>query len=104
MVQELRAAVTAAADLVMEVGRRFESGDPAEDLLPRLAARLADIERRAILLGPECRGEVDRLLQALAAVVSGGEAWLTRVDGLELASHHLRARVRQAYGIATRPD
>ncbi|MBA4065288.1 MAG: hypothetical protein C0501_16575 [Isosphaera sp.] len=101
MLQDFRVAVRAAADLAAEVGLRFELGDPADDLLPALSARLAEVEG---LAGtdppPEARAELDRLLGLIRVAVGGGEDWLRRPFGLELASQHLRARVRRAYGLA----
>lgn len=106
MVQEFREAVKAAADLLDEVGARFRLGDPAENLLPALAARMADIELRASLVGPELplefRTEIEGLLARLRDVVSSGEGWLTGAGGIELASHHLRQRVRKVYRLGPR--
>jgi hypothetical protein len=103
MLQDFRASVRAAADLAVEVGRRFELGDPADDLLPALAAKLAEVEARAAGAGdlpPDARADLDRLLALIRVAVGGGEDWLRRPFGLELASQHLRARVRRAYGLA----
>lgn len=108
MVQEFRLAVNSAAELLSQIESRFRAGDPAEDLLQCLAARLADVERRAVLAGPrlppEFADELGGLLARLQAAVSGGEVWLTQADDSELTSHYLRERVRQVYGLATRPD
>jgi cobalt-zinc-cadmium efflux system outer membrane protein len=99
---------TLARDLHGVATRRLDAGEGTPLEVNTARIRLADVERRAILAGrdlpPEYRDEIARLLSRLQAAVSGGEGWLTRADGLELAAHNLRQRVRQVYGIETRPD
>lgn len=107
MLQELRDSLNAAATLVAEIGTRFRSGDPADALLEQLAARIADIGQRAVSLGPplpdDVRGEVTRLASLVQTVAAGGDEWLADA-GPELAASNQAWRVRQAYGLPSRPD
>lgn len=108
MLQEFREATRAAAEVLAAVGARFELGDPAEDLLQCLAVRLAELERRVLLVGeelpPEYREAIEQLLTQLQDVVRDGEGWLTQSDAMELTPNYLRQRLRQVYGIAARNE
>ena len=104
----MRAVVTAATELVDEIASRFEHGDPAEELIGRLAVEIAVVERYATQLEgelpPELRAEIARLLARLQTAASGGDDWLAQGIGPELAAQNLRQRVCRAYGLPPRDD
>ena len=103
MLQELREAVRVASELVSEAASRLRQGDPAPELLERLASRVSDIERclpRTSPLPEDLRLEIATLLSNFDHAVRGGDDWLTNVGGTELASHQVTHRLRQAYGLS----
>lgn len=108
MLQELRDSLTAATRLVAEIGSRFRRGDSADELLATLAARIADIECFVAPLGPplpdEVRDECARLLALIETATREGDGWLAGAIGPGLAAQDQTWRVRQAYGLPSRPD
>jgi hypothetical protein len=103
MLQELREAVRVASELVSETASRLRQGDPAPELLERLASRVADIERlvpRAGALPEDLRADIAKLLSDFDLAVRGGDDWLTNVGGTEIASQQVTDRLRQAYGLS----
>lgn len=98
MLQELRETLTAATSLVAEIGIRFKSGNPADELIAQLGSLLADLAPRAPELPPDLQAELTQLLTRVEETVFIGEDWLEWA-GPEIASLQARERLRRKYGI-----
>jgi hypothetical protein len=106
VLQELIVLLKAATELVDEIHVRFDRGDAANDLVARLVAQTTLIQRYMARLRDElpneCRMLFARLLKGVQSAVNGGDAWLSRAAGPELASEVLRQRICKTYGVPTR--
>jgi len=99
VLQELRAAISAATAVVAEIEVRFKSGDSADALIAKLGSLVAVLARHpADTIPAELQSEIAQLLVRIQETVGVGEDWLERT-GPELASHHCRQRLQRAYGV-----
>lgn len=97
MLDELGAATTAAEELADAVRTRLDAGDPADDLMGRLAAATAEVVRLATGadLSDADRAGLDRLLARVRSAAAVGDDWLSRTSEAD-------GRVRRAYGLPPR--
>ncbi len=98
----MRATVAGAAKLIAEIGVRFKSGDSAPELIRRLETEIVNLFRltsgKVDDLPDDLRNEIAKLLALVQTTVAVGDDWLART-GPELASQHVRQRLRRTYGI-----
>jgi hypothetical protein len=98
VLQDIHVPLNAATELVAEIARRFQSGDPAEKELAELAACVAGVAAHdPTTLPEEVRAAVERLLRSVDEALTAGGQWLEKA-GPELASQQVRQRLRRAYG------
>jgi hypothetical protein len=101
VLQELRNTAAVATQLVAEIGLRFKTGEPADELLARLDATIATLAQQASgveNLPDDLRNEITQLLALVQEAVTTGDEWLART-GPEVASQHVRQRLNRAYGV-----
>jgi hypothetical protein len=98
----LRATVVGAAKRIAEIDVRFKSGDSALELIRQLETDIATVFRltsgKVDDLPDDLRNEIANLLALVQATIAVGDDWLART-GPELATQHVRLRLRRAYGI-----
>jgi len=101
VLQEVRNTVAVATRLVAEIGLRFKTGEPADELLGRLEATIATLAQQAAgvaNLPDDLQNEITQLLALVQEAVTTGDEWLAQT-GPELASQHVRQRLQRAYGV-----
>lgn len=99
--------MNAANGLVADIGRRFESGNTADEQTERLAELVVGLRELAARVGAlpdDLRIEIAGLLARVQATTMAGDRWLEATAGPELATLHMRARVQKVYGLPTRDD
>lgn len=97
----MRELVADATNLVAEIGLRFKQGDPAVEQVALLESRLVTLTRQtsgAAEVPPDLRDQIAELLSRVRETVATGDEWLART-GPELATQHLRQRLKRAYGV-----
>ncbi len=90
-----------ATRLVAEIGLRFKTGEPADELLGHLEATIATLAQQATgvaNLPDDLQNEITQLLALVQEAVTTGDEWLAQT-GPELASQHVRQRLQRAYGV-----
>jgi hypothetical protein len=106
VLQELLVLLKAATELVEEIQVRFDRGDAAADLVASLVTQTTLIQRYIARLGAElpneCSLQFAKLIEGVQSAVGGGNTWLSRAAGPELATEVLRQRICKTYGLATR--
>ena len=76
-------------------------GDPAEEQVAQLESRLAAMAQQVsgvVDVPPDVREQIAELLSRVQETVATGDEWLART-GPELATQHVRQRLRRAYGV-----
>ena len=92
----------AATELTAEIGDRFKVGDAAPELVARLAAMVATLERELALadtVPEDLRTAITELLALVQETTTAGGHWLATADGPELANYRMRVRVQKVYGL-----
>jgi hypothetical protein len=98
VLQDIYQKLNTATELVAEIAKRFQGGDPAEKELAGLAACLAGLAAHdPATLPDDVRGAVGLLLRRLDAALAAGGEWLEKA-GPELASQQVRQRLQKVYG------
>jgi hypothetical protein len=98
VLQELRETICTAKALVAEIGIRFKSGSPADELIAQLGALLATLPQHSNEIPNDLQAELTELLSRVEESVLIGDNWLQQT-GPELASQQLRQRLRRTYGV-----
>jgi hypothetical protein len=95
-----------ATELISDIQLRFKRGDAAQEQVARLVTQTKLIQKYVARFGgeltSECRARIAMLIQEVQTAVSGGNAWLSRAAGPELAYQVLRQRICKTYGLPTR--
>jgi hypothetical protein len=98
VLQDIEQSLNIATELVAEIAKRFQGGDPADKELSELSACLAGLASHdPAALPEEARVAVQQLLGRVDAALALGRGWLDRA-GPELASQQIRQRLQKAYG------
>ena len=99
VLQELRVHVKSAIAIAEDIAARFSAGDPAPELLDRLAAVVAEIQllRSRPDLHDLPEHELAELQARVNASVRQGDHWLSQVAGPALEVAATRERLAKAY-------
>jgi hypothetical protein len=98
VLQDIEQTLNTATELVAEIAKSFQSGDPADKELSDLAACLAGLDGCDPTTLPEgARARVELLHRRVEEALSLGRQWLEKT-GPELASQQVRQRLQRAYG------
>lgn len=103
MLQEVRETVAAANALAAEIGLRFKSGDPADDILARLTELLDRMPALPDALPEDLHRALAELSARVSTAIDTGGSWLADT-GTALSADRVRDRLHRAYGVPLRPE